>query len=180
MSDFMIKTSWPFVEWTEKVGKRDVELLIIREEVLVGNDVVNNTGTLTKVEMFSSLFRPHALSIEGKKVRGIIAENKEGEYFFYALLEDAYAGEKLELKVTIEGNSTIQTLREDGYYSNFAWNSRHVQRIIFPRGWKILLAIPNGYVVETSREISSIRWNRGEKFRGDVQVNVEKRLREHR
>ena len=77
----MIKTSWPFVEWTEKVGEKDVERLMVREEVLVGNDVVGNMGTLTKVEIFSSLFRPHTLSIKGEKVRRIIAENREGEYF---------------------------------------------------------------------------------------------------
>jgi hypothetical protein len=174
MSDSVMKTSWPFVEWTEKVGEKDVEQLMVREEILVGNDVIRNMRTLAKVEMFSSLFRPHALSIEGEKVRGIMAEKKEEEYFYHALLENAYAGEKLELKTVIEGSSTRETLRKDGYYSNFAWDSPHVQRIIFPKRWRILSAIPNGYALKTLRGIPSIKWNRDGKFRGDVQVKVEK------
>ena len=120
------------------MGKKNVEQLIIREEVLVGDDVVGNMGTLTKVEIFSSMFRPQTLSIKGEKARGIIAENREGEYFYHALFEDVYVGEKVRLKVCIEGKSTREIFKEDGYYSNFAWDTRHVQRIIFPRGWKIL------------------------------------------
>jgi len=170
----MVKTSWPFVEWTEKVGEKDVEQLIVREEILVGDDVVGNMGTLTKVEIFSSLFKPHKLSIEGEKARGIMAENRKGEYFYYALFENAHAGEKLRLKVLIHGESSRETLKEDGYYSNFAWNSPHVQRIIFPKGWKILSAIPNGFVLETFRGLPSIKWNRSGKFWGDVQVKVKR------
>jgi hypothetical protein len=170
----MIKTSWPFIEWTDLVGKKDVERLIIHEEVLVGDDVIGNMGGLTKVEIFSSLFKPHALSIKGEKARGIIAENREGEYFYHALFEDASAGEKMRLNVTIEGKSTKETLKEDGYYSNFAWNTPHVQRIIFPKGWKILSVIPNGYVLETFRGSPSIKWNRNRKFWGDVQVKFKK------
>ena len=130
--------------------------------------------TLTKVEIFSSLFKPRTLSITGEKVRGIIAENREGEYFYHALFEDVQVGEKLKLKVIVDGKSTRETLKEDGYYSNFAWNTRHKQRIIFPRGWKILSAIPNGYVIETFRALPSIRWNRNSEFRGDVQVKVKR------
>jgi hypothetical protein len=66
----MVKTSWPFVEWTEKVGERDVKRPMVHEEVLVGDDVVRNDETLTRVEIFSSMFKPYTLSIEGKKVRG--------------------------------------------------------------------------------------------------------------
>jgi len=170
----MIKTSWPFVEWTEKVGTKDVEQLIVQEEILVGEDVAGNMGTLTKVEIFSSMFRPHALFIKGEKARGIVAENREGEYFYHALFENARAGEKMRLKVLIEGESTRETLREDGYYSNFAWNARHAQRIIFPREWKILSAVPKDYVLETSRGRPSIKWIRDGKFWGDVQVKVKK------
>jgi hypothetical protein len=170
----MVKTLWPFIEWTEKIGKKNVKQLIIREEVLIGDDVVGNMGTLTKVEIFSSMLKPHTLSIKGEKVRGIIAENREGEYFYHALFEDAHAGEKIRLKVFIEGKSTRETLKEDGYYSNFAWNTRHVQRIIFPRGWKILSAIPNGYVLETFKGLPSIKWDRDGKFWGDVQVKVKR------
>lgn len=157
-----------------KIGKKNVEQLTIREEVLVGDDVVGNMGTLTKVEIFSSMFRPQTLSIKGEKARGIIAENREGEYFYHVLFEDVHVGEKVRLKVCIEGKSTREIFKEDGYYSNFAWDPRHVQRIIFPIGWKILSAIPNGYVLETFRGLPSIKWNRDGKFWGDVQVKVER------
>lgn len=170
----MVKTSWPFVEWIEKIGRNDVKQLIVNEEVVVGDDVVGNLETLTKVEIFSSLFRPRTLYITGEKVRGIVAENREGEYFYHALFEDVRAGEKLKLKVIVDGKSTRETLKENGYYSNFAWNTRHIQGIIFPRGWKILSAIPNGYLIETFRGYPSIRWNRKGKFWGDVQVKVKR------
>lgn len=170
----MVKTSWPFVEWTELIGEKAVKRLVVREEVLIGDDVVGNMDTLTKVEIFSSLFKPHALSIKGEKVRGIIAENRQEEYFYHALFEDAHAEEKFELETIIDGESTRETLKEDGYYSNFAWNTQHVQRIVFPKGWKILSAIPKGYVIETFGGLPSIKWNRDEKFRGDVQVEVKR------
>jgi len=84
----MVKTSWPFVEWTEKIKGNDVKRLVVKEEVIVGDDVIGNMGTLTKVEIFSSLFKPQTLSIKGDRIRGIIAENREGEYFYHALFED--------------------------------------------------------------------------------------------
>lgn len=127
------KTSWSFIELTEKIGKGDVRQLIIQEKVLIGDDVVGNMGTLTKVEIFSSMLKPRALSIKGEKVRGIIAENREEEYFYHALFEDVHAGERMRFKVFIKGKSTRETLKEDGYYSNFAWNTPHIQRIIFPK-----------------------------------------------
>jgi hypothetical protein len=170
----MVETSWPFVEWTEKIERKDVKRLVVNEEVIVGDDVIGNMGALTKVEIFSSLFKPKALFIEGDRVRGIIAENREGEYFYHALFENVHGGDKLKLEVVVDGKSTKKTIKEDGYYSNFAWNTRHVQRIIFPRGWKILSAIPNGYVIETFRGFPSIRWSRNGKFWGDVQVKVKR------
>jgi hypothetical protein len=157
-----------------KIGEKDVNRLIVHEEVSVGDDVIGNMETLTKVEIFSTMFEPYTLSIKGKKVRGIIAENREGEYFYHALFEDVHVGEKLELKVIIDGKYTRETLKEDGYNSNFAWNTRHVQRIIFPKRWKILSAIPSGYVLETFRGLPSIKWKREGKFWGDVQVKVKK------
>jgi len=172
--DSTVETSWPFVEWTEKVGEKDVEQLVVLEDVLLGDDVVGNMGNLTKVEIFSSMFKPHAVSIKGEKARGIIAENREGEYFYYALLEDAHVGENIRLRVVVDGNSTRETLREDGYHSNFAWNSRHVQRIVFPKGWKILSAVPKGFVLESFKRLPSIKWNRDDRFWGDVQVKVKK------
>jgi len=170
----MVETSWPLVEWTEKVGQKDVEQLVVVEEVLLGEDAVGNMGRLTKVEIFSSMYRPHSMFIKGDKVRGMIAENREGEYFYHALLEDVCVGEKIRLKVVVDGNSTRETLKEDGYYSNFAWNSPHVQRIVFPRGWKILSAIPKDFSLQDFRGLPFIMWNRAEKYRGDVQVRVRK------
>ena len=75
-------------------------------------------GTLTKVEIFSSMLKPHTLSIKGEKVRGIIAENREGEYFYHALFEDAQAGEKMRFEVLIKGKPTRETLKENGYHGN--------------------------------------------------------------
>lgn len=168
----MVKTSWPFIEWTERVGGEDVEQLTIDEEVLLGDDVTGNMGSITKVEIFSCCFRPRLLSIKGDGVVGILAENKEGEYFYDALFEDVYPGEKKALKVFVEGESTVKVMREDGYYSNFAWNTKHIQRIIFPKRWKILSAIPNGYVLETFKGLPSVKWDRDGRFWGDVQVKV--------
>jgi len=170
----MVKTSWPFIEWREKIGKGDVRELIIQEEVLIGDDVVGNMGTLTKVEIFSSMLKPRTLSIKGEKVRGIIAENRKEEYFYHALFENVHAGERMRFKVFIKGRPTKETLKEDGYHSNFAWNTRHIQRIIFPKGWKILSAIPNGYVIETIKGMPSIKWDRKGRFWGDVQVKIKR------
>jgi len=168
----MVKTSWPFVEWTEILSEEKSETLRVREEVVIGDDAIGNMGAITKVEIFSSCLRPHSLSIKGDKVLGILAENREGEYFYHALFEDVQVKEKKVLEVLIEGEHTIEVIREDGYYSNFAWNTRHVQRIVFPRGWKILSAIPKGYVLETFERLPSIKWVRDGKFWGEVQVKV--------
>lgn len=168
----MIKTSWPFVEWTEIISHENLEELRVREEVVIGDDVIGNMGAITKVEIFSSCFRPHSLSIKGDKVRGILAENRHEEYFYYALFEDVYTRQKKVLEVLIEGEHTRETLKEDGYYSNFAWDTRHVQRIVFPRSWKILSAIPKGYILETFEGLPSVKWVRDGKFWGDIQVKV--------
>jgi len=168
----MVKTSWPFVEWTETLSEKDVEKLRVREEVVIGDEVLGNMGVITKVEIFSSCFQPLSLSIKGDKVLGILAENRKGEYFYHALFEDARVGEKKVIEVVIEGKSTIEILKKDGYYSNFAWNTSHVQRIVFPKGWKIFSAIPKGYVLETFEGLPSIKWVRDGKFWGEVQVKV--------
>lgn len=168
----MVKTSWPFVEWTEILGKENLETLRVHEEVVIGDDVIRNMGAITKVEIFSSCLRPHSLSIKGDKVLGILAENREGEYFYHALFEDVRVGEKKVLEVLVEGEHTIEVMKEDGYYSNFAWNTRHVERIVFPRGWQILSANPRGYVLETFEGLPSIKWVRDGKFWGEVQVKV--------
>jgi hypothetical protein len=167
-----MKTSWPFIEWTEKVGEEDVEQLIVSEEVLLGDDVIRNMGSITKVEVFSCCFRPRVLSIKGDKVIGILAENKREEYFYHALFEDVHPKEKKALKVFVEGESTVRVMEEDGYYGNFAWNTKHIQRIIFPKGWTVQSAIPAGYILETFKGLPSIKWDREGKFRGDVQVKV--------
>lgn len=168
----MTKTSWPFIEWTETVNEEGVKKLEVEEELVIGDDLVGNMGSITKVELFSSRFKPHSLFISGDKVVGIAAENKHGEYFYHALFEDAHAGEKKKLKILIRGEDTVKTLKQDGYYSNFAWDSEHTQRIIFPKGWKVLSAIPKGYTLETFNGTPSIVWNRKTKFWGDVQVKI--------
>ena len=168
----MVKTSWPFVEWTEILSEENLETLRVQEEVIIGDDVIRNMGAITKVEIFSSCLRPHSLSIRGNKVLGILAENRDGEYFYHALFEGVLVGEKKVLEVVIQGEHTIEVMKEDGYHSNFAWNTRHVQRIVFPKGWRILSAIPKGYVLETFKRLPSIRWVRDGKFWGEVQVKV--------
>lgn len=168
----MIKTSWPFVEWTEIISQENLEKLRVHEEVVIGHDVIGNMGALTKVEIFSSCFRPHLLSIRGDEVRGILAENRNEEYFYYALFEAVRVGQKKVLEVHIDGEPTRETLKEDGYYSNFAWDTRHVQRIVFPRNWEIVSAIPNGYVLETLEGHPCVKWVREGKFWGEVQVKV--------
>ena len=168
----MVKTSWPFVNWTEILSEENLETLRVHEEVVIGDHVIGNMGATTKVEIFSSCLRPHSLSIEGDKVLGILTENREGEYFYHALFEDVLVGEKKVLEVVIKGEHTIEVMKKDGYYSNFAWNTRHVQRIVFPKGWKILSAIPKGYVLEAFERLPSIKWARDKKFWGKVQVKV--------
>lgn len=168
----MTKTSWPFIEWTETVNEEGVKKLEVKEELVIGDDLVGNMDSITKVELFSCGFKPHSLFISGEKVVGIMAENRSGEYFYHALFEDAHVGEKKKLKILIRGESTVEILKQNGYYSNFAWNSKHTQRVIFPKEWKILSAIPKGYILETFRGTPSIVWSRNARFWGDVQVKI--------
>lgn len=77
--------------------------------------------------------------------------------FYHALFEDMHGEEKKVLVVLIEGKFTVKTLKENGYYSNFAWHTRHVQRIVFPKRWRILSAVPNGYILETFEELPSLK-----------------------
>lgn len=168
----MVPTSWPYVEWTETIGERGVEQFMVKEEVLLGEEVIGNMGRLTKVPIFSSRFSPHTLFIKGKKTKGILAENNNGEYIYYAIFENVHAGEELKIKVKVEGESTKKVLKRNGYRSNFAWDSRHVQCIVFPKGWKILSATPSGYVIENHKGAPSIKWKRDGEFAGNVQVKV--------
>jgi hypothetical protein len=118
------------------------------------------------------LLKPHSLSINGDKIRGILAENRNGEYFYHALFENVHAGEEKALSVIIEGECTIDTLKEDGYYGNFAWNTPHIQRIVFPKRWRILSATPNGYVLKTFEGLPAVKWVRNGEFWGEVQVKA--------
>jgi hypothetical protein len=168
----MIKTSWPFIEWIETIDEQNVRGLEVKEEVVIGDDLVGNMGSITKVELFSCGIKPRTLSISGDRVMGITAENRRGEYFYHGLFENAVTGEKKKLKILIKGESTFKDLKPDGYYSNFAWNSPHTQRIVFPKGWKILSAVPEGYKVEAFRGRPSVVWYRNAKFWGQVQVKL--------
>ncbi|MEM2915250.1 MAG: hypothetical protein QXH91_07620 [Candidatus Bathyarchaeia archaeon] len=166
------RTIWPFIEWTEIVDEENVKEIIVKEEIILGEDVVGNMGEITKVEIFSSLFKPNSLFIKGEKLVGITAENKAREYFYYALFENAHVNERKTLHIRIKGEATEKLIREGGYHSNFAWSSKHIQRIVFPKKCKILSAIPRGYVVSVFKGKPSITWTRNEKFWGAVKVNV--------
>jgi len=160
-----------FIEWTEIVDEKTVKDLIVKEEVILGEDIIENMGEITKVEIFSTLFKPHSLFVKGENIVGIIAENRSGEYFYYALFENVRPNEKKTLNIRIKGKSTEKVIKNESYHSNFAWSSRHIQRIVFPKKCKILSAIPRGYVVGTFQEKPSITWIRNEKFWGAVRVN---------
>jgi hypothetical protein len=168
----MTKTSWSFIEWTETLDDQNFRRLEVKEEVVIGDDLAGNLDSVTKVELFSCGIKPHTLSISGDKIVGITAENRHGEYFYYGFFENVAAGEKKILEVLIKGESTFKELKPDGYYSNFAWNSSHTQRLVFPKGWKILSAIPDGYKVETFKGRPSVVWRRKAKFWGKVQVKL--------
>jgi hypothetical protein len=168
----MVKTSWPFIEWIETVNNQGARKLEVREEIVIGDDVIGNMGVITKVELFSCGLKPFSLSISADNVLGITAENRRGEYFYYALFENVHVGERKKLKVLIKGEDTFKTLKEDGYYSNFAWNTPHTQRLVFPKGWKILSAAPKGYRLETYKGKPSIVWRRSGRFWGKVQVKL--------
>ena len=43
------------------------------------------------------------MKIKGEKVAGIMAENRQGENFFYALFEGVIPGEVREIRVWLEG-----------------------------------------------------------------------------
>jgi len=168
----MTKTSWPFIEWTETINDENLRRVEVKEEIVIGEDLAGNLGPITKVELFSCGVKPNTLTISGDKVVGITAENRRGEYFYYGFFENVVAGEKKNLGVLIEGESTFKELKPDGYYSNFAWNSPHTQRLVFPKKWKILSAIPKGYKIETFKGRPSIMWHRKAKFWGDVRVKL--------
>lgn len=168
----MTKTLWPFIEWTETIDEQNLRKVEVKEEIVIGEDIAGNMGSITRVELFSCGVKPHTLSISGDKVVGITTENRRGEYSYYGFFENVVAGEKKILEVLIEGESTFEQLKPDGYYSNFAWNSSHTQRIVFPKEWKILSAIPKDYKVETFRGRPSVVWYRKAKFWGNVQVKL--------
>jgi len=168
----MTKTCWPFVEWTEMVGAKGPEELHVVEEVVIGEDATEVDSRIRKVEIFSTLFRPSMLSVKGSKVVGILAENRKGEYFYSAFFERVREGEKKKFEVTVKGESTVNVMKKDGYYSNFAWNTKHVERIVFPKNTAIFSAIPKGYQIETFKGRPCIVWRRDGKYWGDVHVKL--------
>jgi len=168
----MTKTHWPFVEWTEIVGSKGPEELHVAEEVVFGEDATKVDLRIRKVEIFSTLFRPTTLLAKGDKLVGILAENRKGEYFYSAFFERVREGEKKKFEVCLKGESTVNVMKKDGYFSNFAWNSKHVQRIVFPKGSTILSAVPKGYQIETFKGSPCIVWRRDGKYWGDIQVKL--------
>jgi len=168
----MAKTTWPFVEWTEIIGAKGQEELHVVEEVIIGEDATKLDSEIIKVEIFSTCFKPFMLSAKGNKLVGILAENRKGEYFYSAFFEGVKEGEKKKFEVAVKGESTIPIMKKDGYYSNFAWNTKHVERVVFPKGTAILSAVPKGYRIETFKGRPCVVWRRDGKYWGDVQVKL--------
>jgi len=176
----MAKTFWPFVEWTEIVGVTGLEELHVVEEVVIGEDATEIGSDIKKVEVFSACFKPSVLLAKGDKLVGIIAENRKGEYFYSAFFERVREGEAKKFEVTVKGESTVSVMRKDGYYSNFAWNTKHVERIVFPKGTIILSAVPKGYRIETFKGRPCVVWRRGGEYWGDIQVKLSSPSQYHR
>lgn len=133
----MVKTEYLFCEWTDLVEEGGRARIKVKEQIKIGEDVWRNCDEFTKVELFSSCFKPASMKIEGERVVGIVAENRQGEYFFFALLEEVAPGEVQEIRVRLEGKYTTSHLIPEGrvryiYKSNFAWIGPHLQRLSFP------------------------------------------------
>jgi len=129
--------------------------------------------------LFSSCFKPASMKIEGEKVRGIIAENRRGEYFFFAVFEDAALGEELEVRVWLEGSYTARHFIPEGegrylYRSNFAWVGPHLQRLSFPKGYEILSVRPAGEVGSYYSR-PTVVWRRQGEFWGEIEVRLRRR-----
>ena len=172
-----MKTEYLFCEWTDLVDEGGRGRIRVREQIKIGEDVWRNFEGLTRVELFSSCFKPASMKIEGEKAVGIMAENRRGENFFFALFEDVATGEELVVRVWLEGSYTTQHFipEDEGrclYKSNFAWLGPHLQRISFPQGYEILSVKPEGGEVGTYRGRPMVVWRRQGEFWGGIEVRL--------
>ena len=162
------------------MGEGDRAKIRVVEKIRLGEDIWRNFKGLTKVELFSSRFKPTSLKIRDEKVAGLIAENRRGEYFFFALFEDVTPGEVREPKVWLEGWYTVRHLISQGkgryiYRTNFAWIGSHLQRLSFPKGYEILSVQPGGGTVGRYRGRPTVEWRRDAEFRGEIEVQLRRR-----
>lgn len=99
----MRTTEYLFCEWTDLVGEGNRSRIEVREVIRIGEDRWKNFHGFSKVELFSSRFRPVSMGIQGEKVIGLVAEPRHGEYFFHVLFEDVARGEVKEVRVSARG-----------------------------------------------------------------------------
>ncbi len=169
----MDETTYPFVDWTSFPKPDGSGRHRVIEDIRIGKDFWHNRDPLTQVEVFSSCFRPTRLSIASRKAVGLFAENRDGEYFFYAVFEDVAIGETVRTSVWLEGQCTNRAkdvFGHDSYRSNFAWLSPHVQRIVFPKGYEIASVTPQGGLIGQWRGQPAVVWRRSGEFWGEVHV----------
>jgi|GEM_PF-5243948 hypothetical protein len=176
----MQATEYLFCEWTDLVGEGDRARITVRETIKIGEDSLRNFLGLSRVELFSSCFRPVSMGIQGEKLIGLMAETHHGEYFFYALYENIVPGEVKEIKVWLEGAYTVPHFFSEGrekyvYESNFAWIGPHFQRISFPKGYEILSVKPGGGEVRSYRGRPTVVWCRPGEFWGEIEVRLRRR-----
>ena len=176
----MRTTEYLFCEWTDLVGEGNRSRIEVREVIRIGEECRENFHGFSKVELFSSRFRPVSMGIQGEKVIGLMAEPRHGEYFFHVLFEDVARGEVKEVRVRLEGAYTVPHLIPEGqkgyvYKSNFAWIGPHLQRISFPKGYEILSVKPERGEVQIYRGRPTVVWRRQGEFWGGIEVRLRKR-----
>jgi hypothetical protein len=173
----MKETEYLFCEWTDLVGEGGRDRIRVREKIKIGEDFWRNLEGLTKVELFSSRFKPASMRIQGENVVGIGAENRHGENFFFALLEDVAPGAAREIRVWLEGRYAVCSLIHEVtgryiYKSNFAWIGPHLQRLSFPKGYEILSVQPEGGEVGCYNGRPTVAWRRAKEFWGEIEVKL--------
>jgi len=178
----MERTEYLFAEWMDLLSKGSQSRIKVFERIKIGEDFCNNFNGLSKVEIFSSCFEPASMKIAGEKVVGLLAENRQGEYFFHALFENVTPGEVREIKVWLEGRYTVPHIiaKRRGTYiyrSNFAWVGPHLQRLSFPRGCQILSFQPQDGELSYYYGRPTITWRRPKEFWGEITVKFRERKR---
>lgn len=169
----MEETTYPFMDWTDFLQPGGARRCRVIEDVRLGADCYR-AGAPTRVPLFSSRLRLERFSVAGRAV-GLVAEGDHGEYSFYALFDDVAVGELVRLTIHLEGHDTNPArtaLTPGGYHSNFAWVGPHVQRIVFPKGYHIAAASPEGGVTGRWHGYPAITWRRRATFGGDVHVRL--------